>query len=362
MRAAGELHVAPAVAKHRRHGHDDETAMTAHDPARKRNWADALAIYFTRRQIVIFLMGFSSGLPLLLGFSTLSFWLRGENVSLAAIGGLLTVGVPYSFKFVWAPVLDHVRLPFLARWLGLRRSWLIVIQILLAGSIIVVGQSEPQTALGFMALAAFIMAFLSASQDIVIDAYRIEILPEEEQGAGAAMTQAGYRIGMLVSGAGALALADILPWSLVYAIMAGFVGVGILATLIAEEPVSRRPPPPSRPLAFLRHATIDPLRDFTRRPMLSLFFGLVYALFGAVLIAGAGHARSDWGVPFILQTKAPNADTVSIGLFEVTEDAQRFADYENREGDGLPFDFIRFTQRSETRDHCAELQKQLDKN
>ena len=294
--------------------------MTAQDPARKQNWADALAVYFTRRQIVIILMGFSSGLPLLLGFSTLSFWLRGENVSLAAIGGLLTVGVPYSFKFIWAPVLDHVRLPFLTRWLGLRRSWLLVIQVLLAGSIILVGQSDPQTALGFMALAAFIMAFLSATQDIVIDAYRIEILSEEEQGAGAAMTQAGYRIGMLVSGAGALALADILSWAVVYAIMAGFVGVGIIATLIAREPVSRRPPPPKKPLAFLRHATIDPLRDFTRREgwLLILVFVILYRYGDAVAGAMANPFYVDLGfsgVEIASVTKVFGVLMVMAGVF-----------------------------------------------
>ena len=170
-----------------------------------REWREALAVYLTRRQLVIFLMGFSSGLPLLLGFSTLSFWLREADVGLAAIGGLLTVATPYSLKFLWAPLLDHVRLPIVTRWLGLRRGWLLTIQLLLIGSIVVVGQGNPSHSLGFLAAAALVMAFLSASQDIVVDAYRIEILAEHEQGAGAAMTQVGYRVGMLASGAGALA-------------------------------------------------------------------------------------------------------------------------------------------------------------
>ncbi|MEO1105839.1 MAG: MFS transporter, partial [Pseudomonadota bacterium] len=178
--------------------------MAVQSPAAT-GWRSALGVYLTRRQLVIFLMGFSSGLPLLLGFATLSFWLREAGVSLAAIGGLLTVGTPYSLKFLWAPILDHVRLPGVTRWLGLRRGWLLIIQLLLIGAIVFVGQTDPAQSLGLLALAALIMAFLSASQDIVIDAYRIEILDDHEQGAGAAMTQAGYRIGMLVSGAGALA-------------------------------------------------------------------------------------------------------------------------------------------------------------
>ncbi|MBJ3777623.1 AmpG family muropeptide MFS transporter [Acuticoccus mangrovi] len=271
--------------------------MRTADPDRAHDWRDALAVYLTRRQLVIFLMGFSSGLPLLLGFSTLSFWLREAGVSLAAIGGLLTVATPYSLKFLWAPLLDHVRLPGVCRLLGLRRGWLLTIQILLAGAILLVGQADPTTSLGVLAVAALAMAFLSASQDIVIDAYRIEILDEHEQGAGAAMTQAGYRVGMLASGAGALALADVLPWSAVYGVMAGLIAVGVVATLIADEPESRRPPPPDRPLAFLRHATLDPLKDFaTRRGWLViLLFVLLYKYGDSVAGAMANPFYVDLG-------------------------------------------------------------------
>ena len=260
-------------------------------------WRSALGVYLTRRQLVILLMGFSSGLPLLLGFSTLSFWLRETGVSLAAIGGLLTVATPYSLKFLWAPVFDHVRIPWLTRWLGLRRSWLLVIQVALVASIVVVGQGNPQTSLGFLALAALAMAFLSASQDIVIDAYRIEILDEHEQGAGAAMTQAGYRVGMLASGAGALALADFIDWSLVYAIMAGLISTGMLAAIIGAEPVSRRPPPPKEPLKFLRHAMLDPLKDFAGRRgwLLILAFVLLYKYGDAVAGAMANPFYVDLG-------------------------------------------------------------------
>ncbi|RAI00777.1 MFS transporter [Acuticoccus sediminis] len=283
-------------------------------------WRSALAVYTSRRQLVIFLMGFSSGLPLLLGFSTLSFWLREADVSLAAIGGLLTVATPYSLKFLWAPLLDHVRLPYVTGWLGLRRGWLLVVQLLLMVSIVVVGQAAPPEGLGFLAMAALVMAFLSATQDIVVDAYRIEILDESEQGAGAAMTQAGYRVGMLASGAGALALADFMTWDGVYAIMAGLILVGIAGTLIADEPLNRRPPPPDKPLAFLRHATLDPLKDFATRKgwVLILAFVLLYKYGDSVAGAMANPFYVDLGfsgVEIASVTKVFGVVMTMVGVF-----------------------------------------------
>ncbi|WP_226581547.1 AmpG family muropeptide MFS transporter [Acuticoccus sediminis] len=283
-------------------------------------WRSALAVYTSRRQLVIFLMGFSSGLPLLLGFSTLSFWLREADVSLAAIGGLLTVATPYSLKFLWAPLLDHVRLPYVTGWLGLRRGWLLVVQLLLMVSIVAVGQAAPPEGLGFLAMAALVMAFLSATQDIVVDAYRIEILDESEQGAGAAMTQAGYRVGMLASGAGALALADFMTWDGVYAIMAGLILVGIAGTLIADEPLNRRPPPPDKPLAFLRHATLDPLKDFATRKgwVLILAFVLLYKYGDSVAGAMANPFYVDLGfsgVEIASVTKVFGVVMTMVGVF-----------------------------------------------
>ncbi len=285
-----------------------------------RAWRDSLAVYLTRRQLVIFLMGFSSGLPLLLGFSTLSFWLREADITLAAIGGLLTVSTPYSLKFLWAPLLDHLRLPLLTRRLGLRRGWLLLIQLLLIGAIALVGQGDPADSLGFLALAALLMAFLSASQDIVIDAYRIEILAEHEQGAGAAMTQAGYRVGLLAAGAGALALADFIAWSWVYAVMAALVGVGILGTLLGDEPVERRPAPPQRPAAWLRHATLEPLADLaTRRGWLAILaFVLLYKYGDAVAGAMANPFYVDLGfsgVEIASVTKVFGVAMTMVGVF-----------------------------------------------
>ena len=235
------------------------------------------------------MMGFSSGLPLLLGFSTLSWWLSGEKIPNTVITGLLIVATPYSLKFLWAPILDQVQLPIITNWLGQRRSWMLVIQILLIASIVALGASDPINGLTYMAVTALLVAFFSASQDIVIDAYRIEILREFEQGAGAAATQAGYRVGLLVAGAAPLALSDFISWFWVYFLMAALVVVGITATFLATEP-NIKVVENSRPIkigAVLQRAIIDPFTDFCRRRgwVWALCFILLYKYGDA--IAGA---------------------------------------------------------------------------
>ena len=192
-------------------------------------------IYFKRKEISIFLMGFSSGLPLLLGFSTLSYWLSKENIDLTTIGVLTITSLPYTFKFLWAPFIDSIKIPFITRYFGQRRSWIFCLQIFLAITIVALGLSKPSESLVYLSVMTVIMVFFSASQDIAVDAYRIEILEDKEQGAGAAVTQAGYRVGMLVSGAGALALSDFLSWSSIYSIMACFISFGLIGTIIAPK-------------------------------------------------------------------------------------------------------------------------------
>ena len=228
---------------------------------------------------MIFMMGLSSGLPLLLGFSTLSWWLSGENISKTMIAGLLVVATPYSLKFLWAPFLDHFKLPIITKRFGHRRGWLLSIQVFLIISIIALGASDPKTGLKYMALTAFLVAFFSASQDIMVDAYRIEILKEFEQGAGAAASQAGYRLGMLVAGAAPLALSDFISWFMVYLFMSAIVLVGVAATFLAKEPTKniavdlRR-----RPIgASFRKAVIQPFTDFCNRR--GWFWVLIFILF-----------------------------------------------------------------------------------
>ncbi len=226
-----------------------------------KRWRDALAVYEDRRLLVILLMGFSSGLPLLLTLSTLSYWLSKLGVDRTSIGLFASVGLPYSLKFLWAPFLDQIRPPFLGR----RRGWAIVIQLCLAASIVALGFTDPSINPWWTAAAAIVVAFFSASQDIVIDAYRIEILPEEEQGAGAAATQVGYRFGLLAAGAGALALADFVAWHWVFIMLAALVGVGMIAFLIGAEPDV---PPVARHETFatwFADSVIAPIADFLGR-------------------------------------------------------------------------------------------------
>jgi PAT family beta-lactamase induction signal transducer AmpG len=256
--------------------------MTA---AAARRWRDALAVYADRRLIIVFFMGFASGLPLPLSGATLSIWLTEAGVSLASIGLFALVGTPYNIKFLWAPLLDRVRVPLLSALLGRRRAWMIVIQIGLVLSLVALGLTQPDENPVATAACALLVAFFSASQDVVIDAYRIEILDESEQGAGAAMTQAGYRVGLLAAGAGALYLAEAVPWSVVYAVMAALVVLGFLAAFFA--PLS--PEPAESPAArtdigaWLRETIVAPFTEFFARngiavALLLLAFILLYKL------------------------------------------------------------------------------------
>jgi PAT family beta-lactamase induction signal transducer AmpG len=222
---------------------------------------DALRLYGDRRMAAILAMGFSSGLPLALTGATLSIWLKEDGVSLTAIGLFAQVGLAYNLKFLWAPVLDRVSLPWLTPWLGRRRSWALVIQVLLALAILAMGHSDPAVDPWRTALVAAIVAFFSASQDIVIDAFRVELLEDREQGAGAAATQVGYRVGMLASGAGALYLASAFGWRGAYMAMAGLVVIGMAAVLLIHEPNAPRPLREN----WLRAAVVEPFADFMTR-------------------------------------------------------------------------------------------------
>jgi PAT family beta-lactamase induction signal transducer AmpG len=272
--------------------------------------------------LVILLMGFSSGLPLLLGFSTLSYWLSREGVSLAAIGGLLAASAPYSVKFLWAPLIDQARLPVFTSLFGRRRGWMLAIQLLLAASLAALGAGDPRDSIAYIAAMALVVAFLSASQDIVIDAYRIEILDEAEQGAGAAMTQTGYRFGLLVAGAGAIALADFVAWVWIYALMAALVGVGMIAALIAPEPDAPARGEPERPSApaTLHRAVVRPLTDLLGRDGIAwiLLFVLLYKYGDAVAGAMANpfyHQIGFSGVEIASVTKVFGVAATLLGVF-----------------------------------------------
>ena len=213
--------------------------------ATARSWSAAVAVYRDRRILSILLLGFSSGLPRLLTLSTLAWWMSKTGVDLTTIGLFALVGLPYSIKFLWAPAVDEIRIPVLTRYLGRRRSWTLVTQAALMIAIAGLGTTDPAANAAATAAWAFALTFASASQDIVIDAYRVESLEESQQGAGAAAIQLGYRLGMWVAGAGALALSTVLDWPAVYAIMAALVSVGVVTILMSPEPKPNSGLPPS---------------------------------------------------------------------------------------------------------------------
>ena len=233
---------------------------------------ELVSVYWEPRLIIIFFMGFASGLPLALSYTVLQWWLSNVGVSLAAIGLFALVQTPYSLKFFWAPFIDSVPIPILSNMLGRRRAWMIMIQIAMMGSIIGLGMTKPEVNPMLTAILALAVAFFSASQDIVIDAYRIDILDEDQQGAGAAMTQAGYRVGAIASGAGALFLFDwSFSWPLIYGIMAGLVLVGFITALRAPIPRTDRMDkvPAGSAGMWIQRNIVSPFIEFFQRNQIS---------------------------------------------------------------------------------------------
>ena len=216
--------------------------------------------------LTMFFFGFTSGLPFLLVGGTLSAWLKDSGVSLEDIGLMSLAGLAYSVKFLWSPAVDRVRLPLLGKLLGQRRSWLLLAQIVLALSLLLMSMITPQGPALFFVGIIVIAAFAGATQDVVVDAYRIEIAPEEVQGALAATYTLGYRIALLGSGAFALILADHLPWPTVYQVMAlAVVGV-MLVTVLAREPEQTKVMVRATSIAqAIDDSMIGPFRDFFRR-------------------------------------------------------------------------------------------------
>jgi PAT family beta-lactamase induction signal transducer AmpG len=259
--------------------------------------ADYLLVFRSRRIAAVLLLGFASGLPLALTAGTLQAWLAVESIDIKTIGLFTLVGQPYTYKFLWAPLMDRYTPPFLGR----RRGWLILTQLALLGAIAFMGTMNPRESPWLLAAVAFGVAFLSASQDIVFDAYRTDVLREAERGPGAAISVLGYRLAMLVSGGGALVIADqYLGWSTMYLLMAALMGIGIVATWFAPEPeeVPRAP-------RTLARAISEPLKEFFSRQgawlllLLIVLYKLGDAFAGslttAFLIQGAGFTATEVG-------------------------------------------------------------------
>ena len=249
-----------------------------------------------RRIAAVALLGFASGMPLALTGGTLQAWMAVEGVDLKTIGIFSLVGLPYAFKFFWAPLLDRYALPFLGR----RRGWILCSQFILMGLIILLGLSSPKETPLLVALIALFLTFTSASQDIVIDAYRTDVLREKERGLGVAVSVTGYRIAMLASGALALILAGSLGWRITYLLMAGLMAVGMLATFFGPEPEEVVCPPQS-----LKEAVSGPLSEFFERPAAWAFLALIIlykigdafagSLTTAFLIRGPGFSIGEVG-------------------------------------------------------------------
>ena len=215
-----------------------------------------LKLIFSSRMLVAFIMGFACGLPLLLTITVLQAWMKEEGIDLTVIGLMALVGLPYTLKFIWAPFFDRFTLPFLGR----RRGWLLIAQIFLMLSIAGLGFSDPENNIGLLVFAAFLVTFFSASQDIVVDAYRREDLSDRELGLGSSLYVNGYRVGMLLASGGGLIMADYLPFSMVYMIMAGCMLPGVITTLLAHEPEISVETPKT-----MKEAVLNPLVEYFSR-------------------------------------------------------------------------------------------------
>ncbi|MDH3265835.1 MAG: AmpG family muropeptide MFS transporter [Gammaproteobacteria bacterium] len=209
-----------------------------------------------RRMLICVFTGFTSGLPLYVLIQLVPAWLRVEGVGLAEIGFFALIGFPYTWKFLWSPVMDRYTLPFLGR----RRGWMLVTQLALLVSIASMGFIRPELSIWTVAYLAAAVAFFSASQDIVLDAFRRELLPDIELGIGNAIHVQTYRLAGLVPGSLALVLADFLPWHVVFVVVAAFMGVGLLLTLFIREAIAEPKPPRT-----LGEAVVEPFREFIQR-------------------------------------------------------------------------------------------------
>ncbi len=258
--------------------------------------SEYLQVFSNRRIGIMILLGFSSGLPLALVSGTLQAWMAVEGVDLKTIGIFALVGAPYAIKFLWSPLMDR----FVPPWLGRRRGWIITTQFLLLLGIAAMAFLSPKDSPVIVAVLAVWVAFTSASQDVVVDAYRTDILKEQERGVGAAVFVTGYRVAMLVSGALAMILSERIGWQATYLLMAGLMVIGMLTTLMAPDPEAKIVPPKS-----ISEAVWGPLKDFfaRRSALLLLLLIVLYKLCDAYagsmttvfLIRGMGFTAGEVG-------------------------------------------------------------------
>ena len=231
-------------------------------------------ILFNKRVMTVLFLGFSSGLPLALSGGTLQAWLTVEEVDIRTIGLFSLVGLPYTLKFLWSPLMDRFIVPIFGR----RRGWIIISQVFLIGIILGMSVTSPQNGLWTLAFLAFFLTFVSASQDVAIDAYRAEVLHEHERGMGAAVSVTGYRVARLVSGALALILSEYIGWRATYILMAIIMSIGVIAVWFGPEPENPGTPPTS-----IKEAVAGPFKEFFSRTG-------VFALLGLIILYKMGDA------------------------------------------------------------------------
>ncbi|QHO73588.1 MFS transporter [Bradyrhizobium sp. CCBAU 051011] len=293
-----------------------ETTSSSATPAPAPTWREAWAVYLQPRVLIVLMLGFSSGLPLALSGSTLLVWMRESGVDLVTIGLFALVGTPYTLKFIWAPLVDALHVPVFTRAFGRRRGWLVFSQLLLIGAILLLALTDPARSPLFVALGALLVAMMSSTQDIVVDAFRVESLPESEQAAGMASYVAAYRIGMLVSTAGVLFIVTAFEstgigrgsaWMWGYVVMAALVLIGTLTALAATEPEqSVRAEEATRDesaLARVMHAAIGAFSEFLSRKhaWVALAFVVLFKLTDAFsgtmtapFVIDLGFTRNDY--------------------------------------------------------------------
>ncbi|MDR6774460.1 AmpG family muropeptide MFS transporter [Azospirillum sp. BE72] len=245
--------------------------------SRLSSWGQALSVYRDPRVLAILFLGFAEGLPFALTGATLNVWLTEEGVSRTNIGLFALVTMPYALKFLWAPLIDRMRLPVMTRLFGRRRGWALTAQAALIAALLGLGTTDPGQDLWWTALCAVLVAFCSASQDIVVDAYRVEVLEEHQQAAGAAVLVLGYRFGLMAAGAGALFIAEAYGWRTAYEAMAALVLVGMATILLCREP--KEPPPSARETLIAEWLARRPHLSGRSAVMLAWLYGAVVAPF-----------------------------------------------------------------------------------
>lgn len=303
--------------------------MSDSNPQAVPTWRESLGVYLHTRVAAMLFLGFSAGLPFLLVFTTLTAWLTESGVTRASIGFFTWVGITYSVKVFWAPVVDRVPLPLLGRWLGKRRSWMLLAQLMIVGGLVGMAFTDPQTQLFQLAVLALMVAFGSATQDIAIDAWRIEAVEVKRQAAMSATYVFGYRAALLVAGPLALFLVAWATWPGVYLIMASLVGVGIVTVLLCREPQVDRlsdavfleervqdylrrsehvAPSVRKSIAWLIGAVVCPFVDFfTRYGKQSLILLLIVGTYRISDISMGGMA-----MPFYLDTGFSREEIASV--------------------------------------------------